>query len=75
MLSQRDLVVEHLKKNGSITPLLALNLFGIMRLSAIIYDLKKDGYQFKTEIKRTRNRFGARCIYAEYTLIGGSDGC
>mgnify|MGYP001776897699 CR=1 FL=1 len=71
MLSQRDLVIEHLKKNGSITPLLALNLFGIMRLSAIIYDLKKEGYQFKTEIKRTRNRFVARCIYAEYTLIGG----
>ena len=48
--SQKSLVLNHLKNDNGITPLEALNKFGAFRLSAIIFDLRKDGYDIDTEI-------------------------
>jgi hypothetical protein len=44
---QNDLILEYLKSGNSITPIEALNLFGCFRLSARIYDLKKEGHDIK----------------------------
>ena len=48
--SQKNLVLNHLKNDNGITPIEALKLFGAFRLSAIIFDLRKDGYNIDTEI-------------------------
>ena len=39
-ISQKQKVINHLVKHGSITPLEALNLYGVFRLSAIIHTLR-----------------------------------
>ena len=44
MMSQCNRVLQHLQAYGSITPLEAMQEYGIMRLGARIYDLKKMGY-------------------------------
>ena len=63
--SQKSLVLYHLKNDNGITPLEALNKFGAFRLSAIIFDLKKDGYDIDTEIIKNGGKH-----YANYKLKG-----
>jgi hypothetical protein len=43
METQNTLIRNYLENGNSITPLDALNLFGCFRLSARIYDLKRQG--------------------------------
>lgn len=62
--TQNDVILEHLRKYGSITPMDALMRYDIMRLSGRIYELKEMGHNIETEIRRTRN--GKQ--YAEYFL-------
>ena len=43
-MSQDDLVLDFLKRGGSLTPLEALEKFGCLRLSARAHTLKKRGF-------------------------------
>lgn len=63
-----DRVLEYLKENGSITPREALNECGSMRLSAVIFNLKKDGYDIETEMETSKNKWGDKVSYARYVL-------
>jgi len=64
MATQKENILAHLKSGRSITPAKALAEYGVWRLSAIIYQLKKEGYDIVTELKRSP----AGKPYAEYTL-------
>lgn len=66
--SQISEVLRYLKENGSITSMLAIQLFGATRLSGIIYNLRKEGYNIKTVKKPGINRYGNHNTYAEYVL-------
>ena len=69
-LSQKQLVLQHLKDYGSITSLDAIRLFGATRLSAIIYRLRhKEGYTIVTEIETVPTRLGTHSNIARYKLI------
>ena len=50
--NQKDQILEHIEKYGSITPLEAQRLYGCMRLGARIWDLRKDGYEIVRESSR-----------------------
>lgn len=41
-MRQQDMVLAHLKRRGRITPLQALDLYGSLRLGAIIFRLRED---------------------------------
>ena len=47
-VSQRDMILEHLRKYGSITPLEALDRFACFRLGARILELRKLGHPIET---------------------------
>ena len=47
--------------------------YGATRLSAIIFDLKKEGYLIKTTSVTRRNQDGNSCTYAEYSLMTEGD--
>lgn len=66
--TQREKVLEHLEKYGSITSMEAIALYGATRLSDIIYRLRNNGYTIITENKTTVNRFGNVTNYAKYIL-------
>lgn len=74
-MTQNEMILEYLKthENG-LTPQDAVNLFGCMRLSGRIYDLKDLGYPIKTEIETQKNRFGKRVKYARYKLVKSDKG-
>ncbi len=67
-LNQKQKVLRHLKEVGSINPLEALAGYSIMRLAAVIHDLKDEGYDIKTHIVKSRNKFGEKVSFAKYEL-------
>ena len=47
--------------------------YGATRLSAIIFDLREEGYLIKTTSVTRRNQEGNSCTYAEYSLMKERD--
>ena len=48
-LTQKNAILTHLKRFGSIDPLTALRDYGCYRLAALIHILRKNGYVINTE--------------------------
>jgi len=67
-LTQKQKVFRHLNQIGPLTPVQAFFDYSIMRLAAIVFDLKDDGYDIKTTILKSENKFGEPVNYAQYTL-------
>ncbi len=63
-LSQKEKIYIHLKTNGSITPIEALNLYGSFRLASRISELRQDGNDIVTQLVHR-----GETIYAKYNLI------
>lgn len=63
MSTQRDQILNHLQKHGSITPMEALRRYGCFRLGARIWELKKK-HRIESElVSRGRKHF------ARYSLV------
>ena len=67
-MTQTQMILNHLKSFGSITPRDALELYGCMRLGARIYDLRKAGHSISKSNETKPNRFGEMTTYAKYSL-------
>lgn len=69
---QKARVADHLARFGSITPLIALKEFGIMRLAAVIFELRDPNGEYalniETQMEESTNRFGEKIHYARYVL-------
>lgn len=52
MTSQNELLLNHLKMGNTISPIEAIGVYGIHRLSARIYDLKRQGHNIIKELRR-----------------------
>lgn len=70
MQTQKQRLLEYLKKNGTIDPLQSWQELGIYRLGARIFDLKADGHNITSGTKKVRNRFDEECRVALYELVG-----
>lgn len=68
MATDRDLILMHMKKYGSITQEDADEEYGIKRLAARINELRNMGYPIKTDIISCRNRRKRISNYAKYSL-------
>lgn len=66
--SQSNVVIQHLLNYGSITSMEAFSNYGITRLSAIIFNLRHEGYGIKSEVCHSINRQGNSCTYSKYTV-------
>lgn len=71
MMTQNEMILDHLRTYGKITPLSALEQYGCMRLAARISDLreqgKQDGFSIDMNMVSSKNRFGQTVSFAEYT--------
>lgn len=70
-VSQEKQILKYLKthKKG-ITPLDALRLFGCMRLSGRIFNLREEGHDIRTEIETVEYEDGSKKCFARYYLYG-----
>lgn len=66
--SQYSLILNYLKAHGEITPAEAYTKCGVYRLGAIIFELRKDGYNIETRYDALKNKHGRRMHYARYRL-------
>lgn len=70
-ITQKTVVLQHLKRFGSIEPLTALREYGIYRLGARIADLRSEGYHIITETKASVSRITGRPVhFANYKIVG-----
>ena len=67
-ISQKDRIINYIRKFGSISSWEAYQDLGITQLGAIIDQLKKEGYSFRTEWESNTNRFGDKTDYKRYYL-------
>lgn len=68
-MTQEDMVLQHLKEFGGITALDAVREYGILRLSARILNLRKQGYEITTDYLTSKNRYGSWVTFAKYVLV------
>lgn len=66
---QKDMIEKHLLEKGHITSWEAFEIYGITRLSHIIYKLR-EVYNIKSENTTKKNRYGNWCTYSTYVLEG-----
>ncbi len=66
--TQTNQVLRHLRTRGALTQREAMNLYGIMRLGARVYDLRGRGYNIVKDMERSVNRYGRPVRYAVYRL-------
>lgn len=71
-ISLIDRVLAHLWDYGEITSWEAIKLFGATRLSAIIFNLRKRGFNIENEWEHTKNRYGDEVRFVKYKLIKGN---
>ena len=64
--SQKENILEYLQIGNKITPLEALYQFGSFRLSAIIFELRQEGFNIITHKKKVDGK-----TFAEYELVKG----
>ena len=67
-MSQTVAILNHMQKGMFITPLQALRLYGCLRLSARILNLREAGYKVKVERFAVNGPKGKRASVARYSL-------
>jgi hypothetical protein len=67
MTTQIAWVYAQLKKGRSLTPMVAMEGCGTMRLAAIIYTLREKGVNIRTTQLKTKSGHG----YASYKMVKG----
>ena len=68
-MTQRERLLDYLEAFQRINPLDAWKQLGIYRLSAVVFDLRKEGHRIETTRKAVQNQFGEQCVVAEYVLV------
>ena len=68
MSSKTDQVRFWLEDKGNITSWEAIQHFRATRLSAIIFELRKEGYLIETEMNYSIDENGRKCPYGKYIL-------
>lgn len=68
MKTQKEKIIEHIEKYGSITSFEAYMDLGITQLATRISELKEKGYEFETEWITKKNKDGAVVSFKKYYL-------
>lgn len=71
-VTKRGLVLQHLQTHGSITTWQACQYYNATRLSAIIFDLRKMGYNIESEKWYAKDLNGNTMTYCVYIYHGKS---
>lgn len=73
-LTQTNCILKYMLDGNTITSIEAINRYGTTRLSGIIYNLKKQGYNIKSYRQTVINRFGEHSSVSVYYIPKDEDG-
>lgn len=68
-LTQKQAILEHLKTIGNITSLEAFIEYGATRLSAIIYNLRKEGHLIIDRRETYETRYNKKVSVSRYYYV------
>lgn len=68
-ITQKDRILQYIRRFESISSWEAYSELGITQLGARIDQLKKEGYQFRTEWESSTNKYGDKTEYKRYYLV------
>lgn len=68
-MSKTKKILSYLKEGKQLSQLEATDMFGTTRLASIIFALKERGYNIKTHIVHSLDRFGNDVKFAKYELV------
>lgn len=68
-ITQKDRILQYIRQFDSISSWEAYSELGITQLGARIDQLKKEGYEFRTEWESGTNRYGEKVDYKRYYLV------
>ena len=63
-------ILEHFAKHGTLTSMEAFQTYGITRLAARISELREKGYDIRTVMVESTNRYGETVRFANYVYKG-----
>ena len=66
--SQSKVILKHLQSGKELSQLEATQKYGVLRLGAIIFNLRKEGYKISSRLERKPNRYGNTSNYAVYKM-------
>lgn len=66
--TQKQQILEYIDCFGSITPMDAFGDLGITKLATRISEMRKEGWKFKIESVKSKNRYGKPIRYAKYSF-------
>ena len=72
-ITQKERIVKYIKDYGSITSFQAYADLGITQLGARIDGLQKDGYAFKKQLERGKNRYDEPVHFTRYSFMEDLD--
>ena len=72
-MTQKEKVLDYLKRNGTITKYDGFNYLGITKVDTIISYLRRDGYKITGQTVRYKNKDGAPTHYTVYSLADESE--
>ena len=67
-MTQHKRIMRHLYEHGTLTSMEAISLYGIMKLSTRVSELRARGEQIETVMCKGLNRYGDPVRYAEYRM-------
>ena len=65
---QQAAVLAYIIQHDSITSMEAFEHLGVTRLSAVVYNLKRKGYNIVSEPMQVKTRYGATATISRYSL-------
>lgn len=70
-MTQREAIIDYITEFGSITPMEAFSDLGVTKLATRISEMRKDGWKFKIETVKRKNRYGKPVYYCKYSFAEG----
>lgn len=71
-MTQKQAVLNHLLSGKELSSIEVINLYRVTRLSAIIFNLKKEGYIINSRREKVINRFGHTSNPSVYSIADES---
>ena len=69
MGKQQQRVLDYMLQHGSITSMEAFRELGVTRLSAVIFVLKRKGYNIKSVTESFKNRYNEPVSFSRYSVV------
>lgn len=69
-MTKKDKILKHLQLYDTITSWEAIQEYGVTRLSAIIFTLRKEGFEIDSEKIQFTDRFGDTSNFSKYIFKG-----